>query len=77
LYRLLIEWPVYEHFANNIKNHQNIKNYFIKNDYSLNFLTILKKYEKMKKIKILVEKKHVFGSNKLLPFSIIIWKKAN
>ena len=32
---------------------------------------------KSKKIKFLVEKKHVFGSNKLLPFSIIIWKKAN
>ena len=31
----------------------------------------------MKKIKIILEKKDVFGTNKLLPFSIIVWQKAN
>jgi len=69
--------PVYEHFTKDSKSHNNIKNYFIENNYSLNLLTILKSYEKMKKIKIILEKKHVFGINKLLPLSIIVWKKIS
>ena len=39
-------------------------------------LSILKKYEKIGKIKI-VEIKNIYGVNNLLPFSIIVWKKIN
>ena len=69
--------PVFEHIIEKTKDNRKIKEYFLKNDYSLNFLSILTKYEKLKKIKIIFEKKQVFGVNKLLPFSIIIWKRTN
>jgi len=68
--------PTYEHFLSNTKRNKKIRNYFKKNDYSINLLSVLKKFEKMKKIKIIFEKKDVYGANKLLPFSIIIWKKT-
>ena len=32
--------PIYEHFLKNSKRNQRIKNYFIKNDYSMNLLSI-------------------------------------
>ena len=69
--------PIFEHIVEKQKNNGKIKKYFLKNNYSLNLLSILKKYEKLKKIKIIFEKKQVFGVNELLPFSIIIWRKIN
>ena len=69
--------PVFEHILEKTKNNEKIKKYFLKNNYSLNLLSILKRYEKLKKIKIIFEKKQVFGVNKLLPFSVIIWKRIN
>ena len=72
--RIVIHFePIFEH---NLKN-KKVKEYFIKNNYSLNLLSILKKFQKMNKIKIIEIHKNVFGVNKNLPFSIIIWKKIN
>jgi len=65
--------PIFEH---NLKNRK-VKNYFLKNNYSLNLLSLLKKFEKMKQIKIIKIYNNVFGANKSLPFSIIIWKRVN
>ena len=71
--RIVIHFePIFEH---NLKN-KKVKEYFIKNNYSLNLLSILK-ILKMNKIKIIEIHKNVFGVNKNLPFSIIIWKKIN
>ena len=69
--------PIYEHYNKNTKSHKKIREYILENNYSLNLLSILKKYEKQKKIKIIYEKKNVFGVNKLLPFSIIVWQRSN
>lgn len=69
--------PIYEHYLKNSKKNYCIRNYFLKNDYSVNLLSIIKKYQKLKKINIIIEKKSVFGVNKFLPFSIIVWKKIN
>jgi SAM-dependent methyltransferase len=66
--------PLYEIQSNKVGIEKKIKNYIEKNNYTLNLLYILKKFESKKKIKILKIKKNIFGENKLLPFSIIIWK---
>ena len=65
--------PIYEHFKNN-KIDQIRKKYIENNNYTLNFLQILKKLEKKKKLKILLNKPKLFGMNILLPFSLIVWK---
>ena len=59
--------PIYEHNIGNIE----ILNYIKKNNYSQNFLTILKKSNK---IRIIFEKKNIYFSHKLLPYSLIIVK---
>ena len=41
--------PIYEHIKLDSKLGKEIKKYFIKNDYTLNLYSILKKYEKQKK----------------------------
>tara|TARA_A100001015_G_scaffold12778_1_gene15044 strand:+ start:6654 stop:7514 length:861 start_codon:yes stop_codon:yes gene_type:complete len=50
------------------------KNYIAYNDYCKNQLSTFKKLDKEKKIKILFLKKNIFGSNPLLPISILAWK---
>ena len=60
--------PIYEH---NQKN-KNISDYIKKNNYSQNFLKILKKENK---IKIIFEKKNIYYSHKLLPYSLIVAKR--
>lgn len=69
--------PIFEHIIEKTKNNEKIKKYFLKNNYSLNLLSILKKYERLRKIKIIFEKKQVFGINKFFPFSIIVWRRVN
>lgn len=60
--------PIYEHNKNNKK----ILNYIEKNNYSQNFLTILKNSPK---IEIIFERKNIYFSHKFLPYSLIIIKK--
>lgn len=50
------------------------KNYIRYNDYCRNQLSIFKNLENENKIKILYLKKNIFGSNPLLPISILAWK---
>ena len=69
--------PVFEYSLKKTPLNNKIKEYFLKNNYSLNLLTILKKFEKKKRLKILIEKENFFGTNKYLPFSIIVWKRIN
>ena len=68
--------PCFELYPNT-KYFELCKKYTMQNNYSVNLIKILKKFEKNKKIKILKIKKNVFGANPLLPFSIIVWKKYN
>lgn len=65
--------PIYDH-CNEGKIDKLRRSYFQKNNYTINFLKILKYLEKKKKIKILVNKPKLFGINILLPFSLIVWK---
>jgi hypothetical protein len=46
------------------------------NDYNRNLLTVLKDAENRGKITIVMEQAQLFGSNPLLPFSVIAWKPA-
>lgn len=44
------------------------------NDYNTNYVTVLKEAESNKEIRILDIQANVFGSNPLLPMSIIVWQ---
>ena len=69
--------PIYEHMKKKTFHHILCRKYMRDNNYSLNFLSVLKKYEKKNIIKIVYEDKMIFGGNPFLPFSVIIWKKSN
>ena len=66
--------PVYETHKSNNLHGRLCRNYIHQNDYCKNFLTVIKKLDNENKIKILYFKKNIFGSNPLLPISIIVWK---
>jgi hypothetical protein len=51
--------------------------YIQQNDYNRNLLTVIQKAEEKKIVEIVAEKKQIFGSNPLLPFSIIAWRPIN
>jgi len=60
--------PIYEHNKQNKK----ISNYIKRNNYSQNFLKILKKKNKNQ---IIYEKKNIYYFHKLLPYSLIVVKR--
>ena len=70
--------PIFELYKNdnNVKS-KYIKKYFRMNDYSINLLSIIKKYKTKKKIKIIKIKKHLISPNIFLPLSLVIWKPIN
>lgn len=71
--RIVIHFePIFEY---NLKNKMT-KKYILENNYSINLLSLLKKFEKMRKIEIIKTYKNVFGARKYFPFSIIIWKRV-
>jgi len=66
--------PFYETHNKETLHGRICRNYIIKNDYCRNHLTYFKEMEKKKFIKIINFQPNVFGSNPMLPISIIIWK---
>lgn len=70
--------PIYELYKNDkTKSSKLIKNYFKFNDYSRNLLSMIKKYEKKRKIRIIKIKKNLISPNIFLPISLIIWRPTN
>jgi len=65
--------PVYEHFVDKTLYDYLCRLYIEYNDYTRNLLSTLKSAEKRGRIKIIKEEIKVFGSNPLLPFSVINW----
>ena len=66
--------PLFEAHDNTEIYGKMCRNYIRCNDYCKNQLSYFKNLEKEKKIKILYFKKNIFGSNPLLPISILAWK---
>lgn len=66
--------PIYEHRQNQSILHFLWKKYTQVNDYNRNLLTILKKLDKDKIIKILKIKKNVIGLHAMNLCSIIVWR---
>jgi hypothetical protein len=65
--------PIYQnHLKKNLKNNK-IRSYFKKENYSQFFFTVLKKLQKKKCIKIITNEV-IGGTNKIHPFSLVIWK---
>ena len=65
--------PIYEHWTEDSLLQMLWKRYCQMNDYNRTLLTALKGYEAEGLIKIIEEKKNVFGSNPLAPVSIVKW----
>jgi hypothetical protein len=66
--------PCYDHFSSNTLMDLMRRKYIEVNDYNRNFVTLLKKFEKDGKIEILEETPELFGTNPLLPASVIVWR---
>lgn len=66
--------PIFEHCDTSTMLGAMQHRYIEVNDYNRNLLTVLRAAEKNGLIEILFERPHVFGSNPLLPISIVAWK---
>jgi len=66
--------PCYEHCDPNTLLGLMRRRYIEVNDYNTNLITLLHDQQEKGNIKILKEKPAVFGTNPLLPASVIIWK---
>lgn len=66
--------PCYEHCDEKSLFGLLRKKYFEVNDYNRNLRTLLAQYEAEDKITMLTEKPVLFGSNPLLPVSVLAWK---
>lgn len=69
--------PMYEHCDLSTLLGAMQHRYIEVNDYNRNLLTVLRDSENKGNIQILLERPQVFGSNSLLPFSIVVWKPVN
>ena len=65
--------PTFEHWVDDSLLHMLWQRYFIMNDYNQNYLSALRRYEAEGLIRIVEERKNVFGSNPLAPVSIVKW----
>jgi hypothetical protein len=65
--------PVFEHWEGGTLLEMLWKRYLQLNDYNQSMLTSLKEYEARGLIKIVEERKNVYGINPLMPASIIKW----
>jgi hypothetical protein len=66
--------PIFEHCDTSTMLGAMQQRYIEVNDYNRNLLTVLKDAEKNGLIEILFERPHLFGSNPLLPISIVAWQ---
>jgi len=66
--------PCFEHLNDRTLLGLMQKRYTQINDYNLNLVSLLKSQEKAGRIKIIKERKTVFGQNPFLPFSILAWQ---
>jgi hypothetical protein len=66
--------PVYEYRDEDTLLHYLWKRYTEVNDYNRNLLTVLKKFEKERRLKIGIEKIHALGLNAFNPGSFITWE---
>lgn len=66
--------PIFEHCDTSTMLGAMQHRYIEVNDYNRNLLTVLRDAEINGLIEILCERPHVFGSNPLLPISIVAWK---
>ena len=72
--RIVIHFePIYEYCNDNSLHSLMCKRYIQLNDYNQNMLTTLKEYEKQGYIKIVQESRNIFGTNPLMPFSVVKW----
>lgn len=65
--------PTFEHWSNNSLLEMLWKRYTQLNDYNQTYLSDLQNYESEGLIKIVEQKKNIFGGNPLFPFSIVKW----
>ena len=65
--------PCYDHFTGDTLIDLMRRRYIEVNDYNRNLVTLLKDCEREGKIKILEELPLLFGTNPLLPASILVW----
>lgn len=68
--------PFYEHCDATTLLGAMQKRYIEINDYNRNLLTVLREAESSGLIDIVVDQPQVFGSNPLLPFSIVAWQPS-
>lgn len=66
--------PCYEHYQGNQLVDMLRRRYIELNDYNRNLVDLLRSHEQKGYIQIMAEERVVFGSNALLPVSIIAWR---
>lgn len=67
--------PIYEFHSKNFEFNSLCRKYIDLNNYNKNFVSVLNRNIKNKKIELIKVCKNKIGINPLLPISAIVWKK--